>query len=187
MVRMNYLHASYRKSMFISISTLTSPLFTKTLRLSQIPAEWKLANSIPLHKKGDRENVQNYHPSSLLSIISKILERCVLNDLSYHIHSNINWAQYGFVNGKSSTAQLSSMLNTIGKNLDEGLQTDVVLWILRRHSIKWTTLSSYTNFRNLVSLVLSSCSLKIIYLNYFFFMYGRIKATQFIFRGKTLV
>ncbi len=101
-------------------------LFTKSLQLSQIPAEWKLANIVPLHKKGNREYVENYRPISLLSVVSKVLESCVLNHLSYHIHSNINSAQYGFVNGKSSTAQLLSILNTIGKNLDEGLQTDVV-------------------------------------------------------------
>ncbi|CAB4028407.1 Hypothetical predicted protein, partial [Paramuricea clavata] len=79
-------------------------LFTKSLHLSQVPAEWKLANIVPLHKKGQKDHVENYRPISLLSIISK----------------------YGFVNGKSSTAQLLSILNIIGKNLDMGLQTDVV-------------------------------------------------------------
>jgi hypothetical protein len=101
-------------------------LFTKSLRLSQVPAEWKLANIVPLHKKGQKDHVENYRPISLLSIISKVLERCVLNHVSYHIQSNINSAQYGFVNGKSSTAQLLSTLNIIGKNLVKGLQTDVV-------------------------------------------------------------
>ena len=101
-------------------------LFTKSLRLSQIPVEWKLANIIPLHKKGNREFIENYRPISLLSVVSNVLERCVLKHASYYIHSNINSAQYGFVNRKSSTAQLLSILNTIEKNLDEGLQTDVV-------------------------------------------------------------
>ncbi len=48
-------------------------LFTKSLRLSQIPAEWKLANIIPLHKKGNREFVENYRPISLLSVVIKVL------------------------------------------------------------------------------------------------------------------
>jgi sarcosine oxidase/L-pipecolate oxidase len=38
----------------------------------------------------------------------------------------IHSAQYGFVSGRSSTAQLLATLQTIGKNLDKGLQTDVV-------------------------------------------------------------
>ena len=101
-------------------------LFTKSLRLSQIPAEWKLANIIPLHKKGAKDHVENYRPISLLSFISKTLERCVLNHLSNRIQTEIHSAQYGFVSGRSSTAQLLSTLQTIGKNLDKGLQTDVV-------------------------------------------------------------
>ena len=101
-------------------------LFTKSLRLSQIPAEWKLANIIPLHKKGAKDHVENYRSISLLSIISKTLERCVLNQLSNRLQTEIHSAQYGFVSGRSSTAQLLSTLQTIGKNLDKGLQTDVV-------------------------------------------------------------
>jgi hypothetical protein len=49
-------------------------LCTKSLRLSQIPAEWKLTNIIPLHKKDVKEHVGNYRPISLLSIVSKTLE-----------------------------------------------------------------------------------------------------------------
>ena len=101
-------------------------LFIKSLHLSQIPAEWKLANIIPLHKKGAKDHVENYRPISLLSIISKTLERCVLNHLSNRIQTEILSAQYGFVSGRSSTAQLVSTVQTIGKNLDKGLQTDVV-------------------------------------------------------------
>jgi hypothetical protein len=101
-------------------------LFSKSLRLSQIHTEWKLANIIPLLKKENKDHVENNRPISLLFIISKTLERCVLNHLSHRIQCNIHSAQYGFVNGRSSTAQLLSILNTIGKNLDQGSQTDVV-------------------------------------------------------------
>ncbi len=101
-------------------------LFTKSLKISQVPAEWKLANIIPIHKKGNKNHVKNYRPISLLSIVSKTLERCVLNHISHHIQSNIHSAQFGFVSGRSCATQLLSILNIIGKNLDKGLQTDVV-------------------------------------------------------------
>ena len=42
---------------------------------SKVPASWKLANVIPAHKKGDRDPVSNYRPISLLSIVSKVLEK----------------------------------------------------------------------------------------------------------------
>ena len=101
-------------------------LFTKSLKMSQIPMEWKLANIIPIHKQGNKNHVQNYRPISLLSIVSKTLERCILNHISQHIQSNIHSTQSGFVNGRSCATQLLSILNTIGKNFDNGLQTDIV-------------------------------------------------------------
>ena len=102
-------------------------LFNKSLALSQIPAGWKLANIVPLHKNGKKDHVENYRPISLLSIISKALERCVLNHILNHIQSHVHSAQHGFANGKSCTSQLLSVLHTTGKNLNKGLRSDVVL------------------------------------------------------------
>ena len=101
-------------------------LFTKSLKMSQIPMEWKLANIIPIYKQGNKNHVENYRPISLLSVVSKTLERCIPNHISQHIQSNIHSAQFGFVNGRSCATQLLSILNIVGKNLDNGLQTDVV-------------------------------------------------------------
>lgn len=50
-------------------------LFNRSLSCGEIPDEWKLANIVPVHKKGDKSHVENYRPIPLLSIISKVLER----------------------------------------------------------------------------------------------------------------
>jgi hypothetical protein len=52
-------------------------LFNKSLDEGVLPEEWKLANIVPVHKKGERESTENYRPISLLPIVSKVLERCV--------------------------------------------------------------------------------------------------------------
>ena len=49
-------------------------LFNKSLRCGVLPDDWKLA---PVHKRGQNSNVENDRPISLLSLISKGLERCV--------------------------------------------------------------------------------------------------------------
>ena len=41
------------------------------------PSAWKLAKIIPLLKKGDPLNPQNYRPVALLAIMSKVLERVI--------------------------------------------------------------------------------------------------------------
>lgn len=69
------------------------------------------------------------------------VERCIFNPISQHMQSNIHSAQFGFVKGRSCATQLLSTLNTVGKNLDNGLQTDVVfmdiakafMWMLAFH------------------------------------------------------
>ena len=84
-------------------------LFTKSLKISQITEEWKLANIIQIHNPGNKNHLENYCPISLLSIVSKTLERSILNHISQHIQSNIHSAQFGFINGKSCATQLLSI------------------------------------------------------------------------------
>ena len=50
-------------------------LFDKSLRVFALPCDWKIANVVLVHKLGEKSNVANYRPNSLLSIISKVLER----------------------------------------------------------------------------------------------------------------
>ena len=88
--------------------------------------EWKLANIIPIHKKGDISNVENYRPISLLGVTSKVLERCVLRKLREYLTSLINSAQHGFIPGRSCTTQLVEVLHYIGSILDSGKQTDMI-------------------------------------------------------------
>ena len=43
--------------------------------------QWKCANTPPFYKKGKREEVVNFRPVSLLSVVSKVQERCVAKRL----------------------------------------------------------------------------------------------------------
>ena len=101
-------------------------LFSQSLQNGSIPQEWKLANIIPIHKKGDISDVENYRPISLLSVISKVLERCVLRKLRDHLMSLINSTQHSFIPGRLCTTQLVEVLHYIGSILDSGKQTDMI-------------------------------------------------------------
>ena len=76
-------------------------LLNKSLRLGIFPEDWKLANIVPIFKKGKRGFVENYRPISLLPVISKVLERCVLTGLRDHISHLISREQHGFLVGRS--------------------------------------------------------------------------------------
>ncbi|MPC94762.1 putative RNA-directed DNA polymerase from transposon X-element [Portunus trituberculatus] len=67
---------------------LTKPLthiFRQCLQTSTWPAAWKEARVTSVNKKKDKGDPANYHPISLLSAVSKILERITAEQLTCHL------------------------------------------------------------------------------------------------------
>ena len=50
----------------------------KSLSLDSLPTEWKLANIVPVYKKDNKELVENYQSISLLCLVSKVMENCLM-------------------------------------------------------------------------------------------------------------
>ncbi|CAB3997618.1 Hypothetical predicted protein [Paramuricea clavata] len=108
------------------ISPSLTDLFNLSLQSGTLPTEWKLANIMPLLTKAPAEKVENYRAISLLSLVSKLLERCILNKIIDHIASNLSNLQFGFLKGRSTTSQLLSVYHKIQEAMDAGIQTDMV-------------------------------------------------------------
>lgn len=95
-------------------SSLASPqcaLFNISFKCGEIPNDWKIANVIPLHKKGAKVKVENYRPVSLTSIVSKICEKIVrMSTVNFWTdHQVFIGKQFGFMKKRSC---LSQLLNT---------------------------------------------------------------------------
>ena len=56
-------------------------IFNLSLKKGIFVDEWKKAWVLPIYKSGNRYNCENYRPISILPAISKIVERCVFNQL----------------------------------------------------------------------------------------------------------
>jgi hypothetical protein len=95
-------------------------LFNISVISGTIPEEWKLANIVPANKKGDKEYVENYRPISLLCVTSKVLERCVLNNIKTRLYDAVNMCQHGFMAGRSCISNLIDTLDYVGSCLDSG-------------------------------------------------------------------
>ena len=54
----------------------TMPLYS-----SNFPNSLKLADITPLHKKGRKDNKENYRPVSILATLSKIFERILFEQM----------------------------------------------------------------------------------------------------------
>jgi hypothetical protein len=108
--------------LYISLTAL----FNKSLRSGKIPLDWKRADVVPIFKKGDKGMVNNYRPISLLPVASKILERCIFNQINPIVKGDIDVKQHGFMSQKSTVTNLIEFYENITYHYDNKKQTDVV-------------------------------------------------------------
>ncbi|KXJ81798.1 hypothetical protein RP20_CCG017824 [Aedes albopictus] len=97
-------------------------IFNGCIRLMYFPSMWKHAIVVAIPKpKKDVTLPTNYRPISLLSSLSKVLERIILNRLNRHLDTNavIPNEQFGFKAGHSTNHQLTR----IRKIVKEGFVT----------------------------------------------------------------
>jgi hypothetical protein len=100
---------------------LTS-LFQLSLSSDCIPHEWKIHKIFPIPKGGDKSTVSNYRPISLLSNISKVLEKVVYNKIITFIRPKLSKQQFGFLQGRSYLSQLLLSFAQIFSDLDRGAE-----------------------------------------------------------------
>ena len=96
-----------------------------TFETGQIPIELKIALVTPVYKAGDRESFSNYRPISVLSCISKILEKLMYKRLIKFLnkHNILNKHQYGFRNKRSTDLALIELTDWITKAIENNEYT----------------------------------------------------------------
>ena len=106
------------KMLKLSASAITTPLahiFNNSLKAGYFPASWKSAIVMPVHKKGDKFDVANYRPISLLSPFSKIFEKIVNLQLNDYIEETgiFSNGQHGFRSKRSCETALLRLSNLL--------------------------------------------------------------------------
>lgn len=92
------------------------------------PRHFKIAEVVPIHKKGSKELTTNYRPISLISNVAKIFEKLLQKRIvhfieKYHILSTM---QFGFRKGIGTKDALGKITETIYANLDKSIPTAAV-------------------------------------------------------------
>ena len=101
-------------------------MFKKVRQTCIYPSPWKAALVAPVWKKGDRRDVRNYRPVSLLPVSSKLLEKCIFMDLYDFVRPKLNNLQFGFRRNRSAVSQMLVYLDKVYKALDRGEQVEVL-------------------------------------------------------------
>ena len=104
-----------------SVSIPLSHVFNLSLSTGIFPNKLKTSRTVPIHKSGRTDLCDNYRPISLLSTLSKILEKIVSLQLINHLELNklIYKHQYGFQRNKSTEHHLLHMSNFISTAINE--------------------------------------------------------------------
>ena len=88
------------------------------------PSDFKIARITPIYKvKGDKVDLSNYRPISVISHIAKILEKSVKYQIMNFLSNNnlITNYQMAYEKGRSTQSVLSFLCNDWVKSMDEVL------------------------------------------------------------------
>ena len=122
------IHIKVLKELKDCVTPLLADLFNSSIKESTVPSKWKIANVVPLFKKGDRILPGNYRPVSLTSVVSKVMETIVRNEIVHHMDTNFLWTrhQHGFRKGRSCSSQLLEVIEDWSNSLDAGSNIDCI-------------------------------------------------------------
>ena len=103
-----------------SISKPLSIIFRNCLKAGYFPTAWKKANVVPVHKKGNRQILNNYRSVSLSTICSKLFEKIIFDKIFKHLTVNklLNPNQSVFMPDGSCMHQLISITHEIYASFD---------------------------------------------------------------------
>lgn len=102
----------------INIS-ITSNIFPSALKTSKV---------IPVFKKGDNNDCQNYRPISLIPIFAKVYEMALKEQICNYFESNelFTLSQFGFRKERSTTAAINSLISHITSGFNDSELTGVI-------------------------------------------------------------
>ena len=109
----------------ISLINLVSGIF---------PDDWKCARVTPLFKQGEPSDLNNYRPISVISVIAKVFERIIYDQL-YNFLTNediISNHQSGFRSLHSTVTALLEATDDLAFNIDCGNVNAVVFLDLKK-------------------------------------------------------
>ena len=103
------------------ISPLTY-IINRAISQGIFPSELKIARVIPIFKSGDKQNVSNYRPISILTFFAKVFEKILYNNISKFLDRNgsIHENQFGFRKGHSTNHAIITLIDKITKSVDNG-------------------------------------------------------------------
>ena len=106
-----------KQTIEVHLKYLTNTI--NSLKESTFPGELKKSEVIPVYKKLDPLQKENYRPVSLLPHISKVFERVIYNQINSFMENKISKCVTGFRKSHGTQHSLIVMLEKWKKALDK--------------------------------------------------------------------
>ena len=123
--------------------------FNNSLACTTFPTSMKYADVIPIHKKDDKTDKENYRPINILPNLSKVYERLMCNQIYPYFDTLFSKFQCAFRKGFNGLHCLLAMIENWRKTLDKSGETEAVLTDLSKafdsidHNLLITKLDAY--------------------------------------------
>ena len=110
-----HLSSQILRDAFLAIPQKLVPLFNLSFNQAEIPNSWKIAKITPLQKAGNKSDVSNLRPVSLLPLTSKLIEKIVHNRIYEYCENNniLDERQGGFRPSHSTCSTTAFFVNDI--------------------------------------------------------------------------
>lgn len=120
------IHGKVLKNCANSLAIPLSKLFKLSYNMGYVPVEWKMANVVPVHKKGSKSEAENYRPISLTCLIAKIFERIIKEHILQLTTHQLDTKQHGFLAKKSCITNMVPFIDSLSISLNNNMPVDVV-------------------------------------------------------------
>jgi exonuclease III len=119
------INCKFIKAMKDRIAIVLSNSINEMFRNKRFPKSLKIARVTPIFKDGDKTDVTNYRPISVLPVLSKIYENSINSRLTDHLFRNelIHRNQFGFQKSSNTTAAMVNLFDGIIKSLERKKKT----------------------------------------------------------------
>ena len=117
------------KNCELELSYILAELFNMCLKESCFPDCWKVSSVVPVFKNvGERSTAKNYHSVSLLSVVSKVVEKLVNNKIVDQLEKSGLFSdfQYGFTSSRSTADLLTVVSDRIARTFNRSGATRAV-------------------------------------------------------------
>ncbi|PKU46695.1 rna-directed dna polymerase from mobile element jockey-like [Limosa lapponica baueri] len=107
-----------------------SVIYQQSWQTGEVPANWHLANVMPIHKKGRKDDPGNSRPISLTLIPGKVMEQITLGAIMQRMKDAqvIRPSQHRFMRGRSCLTNLIAQRDAAQRELL------VMWWIVDQYS-----------------------------------------------------